>query len=318
MKKNLGKKLLAGGACACLLLTGGLTLSGCSLSGDQQKALDVLVSNTETLVKDFGSYLDNQNTKISKEKAVEIISRSRLNFIMGNFDHLQMKVSQNMFEGFEDKLDDSGTFERIYRSENGVKIIADIENEQFYSIKKSDFNNDIHYKWTKSDNFSEVEYSSAMWQLYYTDIFSQTPFNFIGEINEEDIYDVKLVDGGYEFEIVAEHSTITETDLSKYEEDDVVNIYNIIMNVEIKNNYITKVSYKGIATEVPINDLLKESNGENNTIVLNANGVPIVDSYDNAEIVTNITNVEYKYENIDYSVIDAKIAEIEEEHLTQN
>ena len=119
----------------------------------------------------------------------------------------------------------------------------------------------------------------------------------------------------YEFEIVAGLTNITETDLSKYDEGDDAVIYNIIMKVEIKNDYITKVNFKGIQTAVPVSHLLKTN--ENQTIVLDENGMPTIDYYGNADVMTKLMDVEYKHENIDYSAIEEKIAEIEAIYLTQ-
>ena len=104
-------------------------------------------------------------------------------------------------------------------------------------------------------------------------------------------------------------------DLSKYEEDAEAVIFNIIMKIEIKNDYITKVDFKGIQTTIPATNLLKTN--ENKTIVLDQKGMPTIDSYENADVVTMIMNVEYKYENIDYSEVESKIAEIEATYLTQ-
>ncbi len=316
MKNKLGKKLLVGGACACMLLTGGLTLSGCSLSDEQQKALDVLVANTETLVNDFGSYLDGQNAKIDKEKAVEMIEKSRLNFVMSNFDNLQMTAKMYAYQGYEDVLRYSSQRDVYFSVQDGVKIEADIMDGNFESVSKSDFNNDLHYSYSNYENnevFNKVEYTTNVWTTYWLDIFSQTPVSYVGNITEDDIYNIKAIEGGYEFEIVAQVSNITETDLSKYEEDAEAVMYNIIMKVEIKNDYITKVDFKGVQTTVPVTNLLKTN--ENQTIVLDLKGMPTIDSYEEAEVVTMVMDVEYKYSDIDYSAIENKIAEIEATYL---
>ena len=319
MKNKLGKKLLVGGTCACLLLTGGLTLSGCSLSADQQKAIDVLVTNTETLVDDFGAYLDGQNAKIDKEKAVEMIAKSRLNFKISNFNNMQMTAKMYMYEGFEDKLVDGSELQMVYKSENGIKISAEVEDGILTDINKSDFNKDLHYRCHIADdqdeeNFSKLEYSSNMWLMDSADIFSQIPVGEIGEITSSDIYNIKSIEGGYEFELVIKVTDLTETDLSKCEEDAEVVIYNIIMKIEIKNDYITKVNFKGIQTTVPVKDL---KINEDEIIELDKNGVPIIYNYAYIDVVTMIMDVEYKYEDIDYSEIEEKIAEIEERFITQ-
>ena len=100
-------------------------------------------------------------------------------------------------------------------------------------------------------------------------------------------------EGGYEYEIVAGVTNITETDLSKYDEGDEAVIYKIIMKVEIKNDYITKVDFKGVQTTVPVIHLLKTNN--NQTIVLDQKGLPAVDTYSSADVVTVIMDVDYKY-----------------------
>ena len=74
----------------------------------------------------------------------------------------------------------------------------------------------------------------------------------------------------------------------------------------IINHFITKINFKGIQVNVPVADLMiEEMSGERNTIVFDNKGVPYVTTYVNADVVTMILDVEYKYENINFEAIDA-------------
>ena len=301
MKNNKLKKLLVGGACACMLLTGGLTLSGCSLSNEQEKAMNYIVAQVE------------------KEEAVEMIAKSRLNFIMSNFNNLEMSANMNMYQGFEDVLLHNSGFKNYYRTGEYSKIYGSIEDGKVVGITKSDFKNDYHYTYSnyESEEFDEIDYYSGMWAMHSADIFSQTPVNEIGEITTEHIYNIKAIEGGYELEIVANLSSIIETDLSKYEEDAQAQIYNIVMKIEIKNDFITKVNFKGVQIQVPVNDLKQITTQDGSTIILDEKGMPTISTYYNSEVMTMTMDVEYKYENINFSDFDTKVAEIEERFIIQ-
>ena len=77
MKKKL-KKLIAG-MCAVLTISGfGLVMTGCSMTEEQETALNAITSNTETLVESFGSYLEGQNNKLDKQTAYDMLKHAKL------------------------------------------------------------------------------------------------------------------------------------------------------------------------------------------------------------------------------------------------
>ena len=70
MKNKIGKKLLVGAMCGCLVLSGGLMLGGCSLSDNKK---EVIVEHIE------------------KTEVVDIIEIARQNFLMCNFSYAQLR-----------------------------------------------------------------------------------------------------------------------------------------------------------------------------------------------------------------------------------
>lgn len=326
------KKLLT---CICLALIGCFTLTGCSLTAEQQNALDIITDNTETLVGSLDSYLDGVNSQISKEKAVEIISRSRLNFLMSNFNEIELNVNLEMYSGFEDQLLGGNNSTTTYYIKDDIKIQSDtyvdftydpVSGENVYSapsktLKKSDFGKGIHYSWRfdgseqdpdLQESFAASEYSTNMWSLNWLDMFGQIPISYFGEIQKEDIYDIKAIEGGYEFSLVTNVSTLAETKLSSYEEGDTVELFYLLLDVKIVGDYIVEINFKGVQITIDIAHLLHNETD----ILLDSKGVPTIDYMDETTgVVTMKADINYQYENINKSEIEAKISEIEAKYL---
>ena len=328
------KKLLA---CICFALIGCFALTGCSLTAEQQNALDVITNNTETLVGSVDSYLDGVNSQISKEKAVEIISRSRLNFLMSNFNEIELNVNLEMHSGFEDQLLGGHNLTTTYYVKDDIKIQSDtcvdftydpVSGEKLYSapsttLKKSDFGKNIHYNWSfdgsKKDpelqeNFAPFEYSTNMWSLNWLDMFGQVPISYFGEIQEEDIYNIKAIEDGYEFSLVTNVPTLADTKLDAYKEDDMVSLFYMLLDVKIVGDYVVAINFKGVQIIIGVSHLLHNETD----ILLDSKGMPTIDYMDETtEVVTMKADVNYQYENINKSEIEAKIAEVEAKYLTQ-
>lgn len=100
------------------------------------------------------------------------------------------------------------------------------------------------YTHNNEDVFDELEYQPGMWEMSTADIFSQSPFVYLGNITEDHIYNIEKIDNGYKVDMLINMTTLDETDLSKYENDDKIEIFYITMSLEIKNNFTTKVSSK--------------------------------------------------------------------------
>ena len=76
--KNKTKKIIAGLGVGLTLAGTSLFMTGCSMTEEQQNALNVITTNTETLVESFDSYLDGQNNKLDKETAYDMLKHARI------------------------------------------------------------------------------------------------------------------------------------------------------------------------------------------------------------------------------------------------
>ena len=70
----------------------GSMLAGCSVSDEQQVALDVLTSNTENLVNLVDDYLTSQNKQLSKQEAFEMLTISRNIIHLGLVEQMEIKL----------------------------------------------------------------------------------------------------------------------------------------------------------------------------------------------------------------------------------
>ena len=93
MKGKL-KKILTGAA-LCFVGVGALT--GCSITPEQQNALDAITNNTESLVESFDHYLVGQNQKLDKETAYDMLRQAKIKsqYVFDESNICEISVSMN-------------------------------------------------------------------------------------------------------------------------------------------------------------------------------------------------------------------------------
>ena len=97
MKNKLFKTLACIGLCA----VSALGLVGCSMTADQQKALDAVVDSADSIVQALDKNLEMQNKSLSKEEAAEKLNFANLRFLHADYDALQMKdMKYNRYDGY--------------------------------------------------------------------------------------------------------------------------------------------------------------------------------------------------------------------------
>lgn len=96
-------------ACAALGLVGMGCLTGCALNSDQKAALDLLTEKSDKIVNLLESNMEYNNKNLSKEEAAEKILIGRNVFKFANFNEFEMSMIQNEYYGVFDKLKNSYT-----------------------------------------------------------------------------------------------------------------------------------------------------------------------------------------------------------------
>ena len=104
--KNKTKKILAG---ACLGLVGLGCMTGCSMSKEQKAALDLITQKSDEIVNLLEHNLEYNNKNLSKEEAAEKILLGRNKFKFISFDQVEISMLQNEYLGIFDKLDNPYT-----------------------------------------------------------------------------------------------------------------------------------------------------------------------------------------------------------------
>jgi hypothetical protein len=94
---------------ACLGFVGMGCLTGCAMSDEQKAALDLITEKSDAIVNLLEENMEYNNKKLSKEEAAEKILIGRNVFKFANFDSFEMSMLQNVYYGVFDKFKDSYT-----------------------------------------------------------------------------------------------------------------------------------------------------------------------------------------------------------------
>lgn len=266
---NKTKKMLA---CATLGLVGMGCLAGCSMSDEQQKALDLITDKADEIVNLLEENMEYNNTNLSKEDAAEKILLARSRWKLLQFNELEYSLIQNSYYGLFDKINQTLTDNEatplrwLYRQNGDNKVFAIAEGDNFDTIITSNFKDNIHLRWDYNEDSTLIsrEYSTDDFVLSL-DLFSGLGIDII---LAEDVKDIEITESGYIFKVIKEISN-----------DDETIIEEVVFNVSF-DCYITSFVAKAVFEK------------------------------ENGEYESWFVECEYKYDNVDFTALDAKIAEL--------
>lgn len=300
--KSKTKKILAGLA---LGVVGASALTGCAMTDEQQAVLDKVVSKTDELVDLIDKNMQYQNSQITKEEAVEKLLIAMNMSTFAKFDQFKMEADGKLYNGVYDYLmpeDKWGKLEYFYKRGEDYKYSVLIQNDTICEFTKSNFKTNNHYEYgcnADVEYFREVEYSSSMWcdnLLDNTLLFTK--------ITSDDIVNINVIDNGYEFDVC----------YLEFLGDSVVDIYDI--TIKMVDNKIVSQRVNDICYEFP-EGALTEFKDENGGLTLSIYDLMNNVDTTNLKVSTGEYVITYKYNNIDFTNIDAKFAEIEGQYLTE-
>lgn len=201
--KNKTKKILA---CAALGVVGMGCLSGCSISEEQQQALDLVTKKSDEIVNLLEENLEYKNKQLSKEDAAEKILLAKSRWKLQQFDEFEWSMIQNSYYGIFDELkstyssNETTPWRMIYRNSENTKVMASIDGDTWDEISISNFDEDKHLVWNNGDNsFTTREYKSS--DFHIIDIFQAVG---ITTITSEQVKDIEIVENGYIFKVIIE------------------------------------------------------------------------------------------------------------------
>lgn len=306
--KNKTKKILAG---ICLGFVGMGCFTGCTMSDEQKSALDLVTQKSDEIIELLEENMKLNNSRLSKEVAVEKILLARNAFSNPN---IQLKVdSVNAhYDGYYDKVNHIDISEMyMFRDENTLKFVTKdtekIESSKTYmKYEKMDFENDTYYSYHEVDDdkeFNLLQYSetTSLNLMNSLDLLGSFGFEVI---TTEMLVDLTAIDNQYEFTL-----------LNYKKSDDSATRYQLRMT--INDNKITNVNAERVylySEESEVNWLTRD--GDGNFIE------PAEEVFRAMRLSTNTRcDVEtlvcsYQYNNIDFGSINQKFAEIDAEHLT--
>jgi len=303
--KNKTKKIIAGLGVGLTLAGSCLLMSGCTMTEDQQNALNVITTNTETLVESFDSYLDGQNNKLDKETAYDMLKHARIKsqYVLAESNVCELNVIM------KDELignDPMMNMHAIYDfSSNNKKMMvyqnyAEPRNDEI-TIGNYDVNdNTKSYVVSYVDNLPVLSSVDENW--YATNLYSNVDALAQAGIQDIEIEDITRVsvreDGGIVFNVI-------KTRILKYSETSFTQIVNFA-EIVVKDYLFQKVSVQNIT-----------KNGTNLSFEKDMNNEYIEDGYGSYVFNGNITtliklDVDYKYgDAVDLSELNSKIADID-------
>lgn len=303
--KNKTKKILA---TACMGLVGMGLLTGCSMTDEQKAALDLITEKSDEIVNLLEENMQLQNSQLSKTDAVELVALAQTKLKLNIYDELYMKTTSTAYEGFfEKKLGaaQSNAPFVYYKKTDAMKYgaLCDFDGS-LVIIQKADFENNFAYMYNaKLDQKQATEFSSGMF-----DLGSQVdPLSLIGltHIAVDDIVNIETTEYGYKFNILA---TVYKSNNDGGIENHIVTTYmstfEITKDANFKSGTFNVVNKSYTAEEV------EKVDGQ---VVLDEDGLPVLNVYTCKNISSITYDVEYQYEGINFGFIDDKIAEIEAE-----
>ena len=303
--KNKTKKILAG---ACLGLVGMGCLTGCAMSDEQKAAIDLMTEKYDEIVNLLEENMQLQNAQLSKTDAVELVTLAQTKLKLNIYDELYMKTTSTAYEGFFEKKLGSAQSNApfvYYKKTDTMKYAALCDFDgSLKIIQKADFENDIAYMYNAEvDQKQETEFSSGMF-----DLSSQVdPLSSIGlkHITVDDIVNIETTEDGYKFNILA---TVYNFNNNGGTESHIVTTYMSTFEITKEANFKS-----GTFNVVNKNYTAEEVEKEGGQVVLDEEGLPVLNVYACNNILSVTYNVEYQYEGINFNFIDDKIAQIEAE-----
>ncbi len=240
-------KFFKGLAVCSAVLMGSLAFSGCSMSKEQELALEKLTSHTD----EIASVIDKQNKSLSKKEAMEMIElgRSEISYMWRS-----TSLSANVAAIFGTSINDVRfkASNQDYDSELEVVMAMDFQNNVTKLLTKEDNSTSFTLKDYENQQGYTYNGTTAIKHDSWADQQVPSggdPFTGCGlqQIYEEDIYDiVQNDDGSYEFIISTERT---------YEENDNTfqsGIFNI--NIKVKDSKIISCEIFVIAAQYNKND----------------------------------------------------------------
>ena len=270
------KMLLAG---ACMGLVGFGCLTGCSLTDEQTKAINLVTEKSDAIITLLEENMDYNNKKMSKEDAIEKIHLALSNWYFCAFDELEVEYGQVNYQGIFDKKGNSYLTKILYKESGATKKTAYYTNDESQlelgSIQISNFETNGHKRWNKGETtFSNLAYSTQLWDISSIIDLNATGTSIVLDtLTAEDITDIQVTESGYEFKIIS--SEVVETDGKT--------------NTEIT----IKVSFDGYFTQILGKAIVRHG----------------TEMY-HKDIESITFGATFKYSNVDFTAVDAKIAEL--------
>lgn len=270
--KNKTKKILAG---ACLGLVGMGLMTGCSMNEDQKAALDLIVNKADEVIE----LVENQNKQLSKQGAYDMIVMANNALKMGLINEFEVSYLSKVYNNyFEEEIIPTNTSDDCF----GQRLK--------YSMKENIKKFECEYFGYNGGVLGEIAcYADYNNEKYYYGDSSENNGDF-KSITREETFDFSV--GGYMLSAFIPKITAP---------DEIFNI-----SVSEDGSYLfTWFSNEDRYTERY--DIVLKDN-----LIRSFELWQIYDSgRDDMEIESSYTQVNFSYENIDFSALDAKIAGIQ-------
>ena len=292
MKNGKFTKILAA---VGLGITGASVLAGCSLSDDQQKALDLITEKADTIIELTEKNMQLTNSQLSKADAVEMILLARTKLSLGLYDEMFVDTLGTAYTGFFDKVvgNAQGIAPKVYfRKTNDFKYVALGDYDGSITVaNKAVFATNKVYTYTDAGNVTS-DYTSNCFDLStQLDVFEMLGY---GTVTIDDIVNVENKADSYRFNLLRKNYMVSGG--SK------VIISTLLSTVEIsKTGDILSCEFDVVNKTLPKTDVRLD--GEN--IVLGEDGLPIIEEHSNIEVSALNYVTEYKYTGIDFTPAEA-------------
>ena len=298
--KNKFKKLIV---CICFALIGCFAFSACSSTE--------LKSNIESQI---GSVtVATMSLDDLKQMSVGKIMLTAERFENQAYDNVKVSGKSKQENLITCVTVVEGSAEMFIRKKDNVKVVyvSDAANNA-QSVVKMDTENNKKYVWdkTSTENFTEYEDPAELYDILNSR-FNFNPYAIFGtQFGFDDVKDsIKNVSlKGNTLSCTFSYSNFLDN------EEGVEDYYNLVeVTCVFENDYLASIEYNFYHYFYKV-DAEYSKDGDGN-IVKDAYGKPMANRGSISRCFSQSIKYSYQYSDIDFSKVDAKIAEIEAEYL---
>jgi len=190
--KDKMKKIMAGVGMGLTLAGSGMLMTGCTMTAEQQAALDNVVGKTDQIVE----LLDKQSKQLSQSEALRLYEYAKTRLLVNKdnvWDNLKTSFSQDTSEeGYYDTVEG---YSHFFKFANGKRVLYSANSVDGEEGLISGYFDEVVEKEESNGGDGYQTLTEIKTYTYLASNYATTIINMI-DISEEDIVDCEILENG--------------------------------------------------------------------------------------------------------------------------